>query len=223
MAGKSKSKKSGSKKKNSAGTKRKNGGFFKKVGAFLKNEKFHKLIGLFLVLFSIALFIALTSYFFTWQSDASIPSGEAHNWIGRLGRNLSKWAIEDWFGIGAYIFPFLLFIYGFHILFKKAVLPVWKTTRLSILIMLWVSVTLGFLFGNNDTLAILGGSFGNQIADWIGLTLGNLGTGLLLLFLFLSFLIINFNFSFKVPDIKLNNRKKKDTKTKESGEPLEDS
>ncbi len=222
MAGKSKSTKSGSKKKNSAGAKRKNGGFFKKAGSFLKNEKFHKLVGLFLVLFSIALFIALTSYFFTWQSDASIPSGEARNWIGKFGRNLSKWAIEDWFGIGAYIFPFLLFIYGFHILFKKAVLPVWKTTRLSVLIMLWVSVTLGFLFGNNDTLAILGGSFGIQLADWIRLALGNLGTGLLLLFLLLSFLIINFNINLKAPKVNLGNRKKKDKKTQGTGEPPED-
>jgi S-DNA-T family DNA segregation ATPase FtsK/SpoIIIE len=222
MAGKSKSVKSGSKKKNSAGAKRKNGGFIKSIVIFFRNEKFHKLVGLFLVLFSIALFIALTSYFFTWQSDASIPSGTAHNWIGKLGRNLSKWAIEDWFGIGAYIFPFLLFIYGFHILFKKAVLPVWKTTRLSILIMLWLSVALGFLFGNSDTLAILGGSFGNQLANWIELGLGNLGTGLLLLFLFLSFLIINFNINLKAPNINLGSRKKKDKKSQGTNSPPED-
>ena len=216
MAGKSKKVKSGSKRN------KKKGGFFKSSVAFFKNEKLHKLVGLFLVLFSIALFIALTSYFFTWQSDASIPSGEANNWIGKLGRNLSKWAIEDWFGIGAYIFPFLLFIYGFHILFKKAVLPVWKTTRLSILIMLWVSVTLGFLFGSNDSLAILGGSFGNQLADWIGLGLGSWGTGLLLIFLLLSFLIINFNLNLKVPDVNLGSRKKKDIKSSSKGEPPED-
>ena len=222
MAEKSKRNKSGSKKKSSSGVKKKKGGFFKAVAAFFRNRKVHKLTGLFFVLFSLALFIALTSYFFTWQSDASIPTGEANNWIGKLGRNLSKWAIEDWFGFGAYIFPFLLFIYGFHILFKKAILPLWKTTRISILIMLWVSVTLGFLFANNDNLAILGGSFGNQLSDWIELGLGGLGTGLLLLFLLLSFLIINFNINFKPPNINFGGGGKKGKKVSTNNDPLED-
>ncbi len=216
MAGKSK------KVKSSLKNKKRKGGFFKSVALFLKNEKFHKLTGLFLVLFSIAFFIALASYFFTWQSDATMPSGEARNWIGKLGRNMSKWAIEDWFGIGAFIFPFLLFIYGFHILFKKAVLPVWKTTRLSILIMLWFSITLGFFFGGNDKLAILGGLFGNQTARWIELALGSLGTGLLLLFLLLGFLIINFNINFKTPDIKFGKGKKKNKRASVADNPLED-
>ncbi|MFU8843349.1 MAG: DNA translocase FtsK 4TM domain-containing protein [Bacteroidales bacterium] len=181
-----------------AGT-RKNKGrhFFKSIVSFLKNDKFHRIFGLFLVILSISLFFALTSYFFTWKSDAVIkPGDQAGNWIGMAGRWISKLFIERWFGIASMGFVLLLIIYGFRLLIKTSLLPLWKTTRLTTLIMIWFSVTFGFLWGNHDSLVILGGKFGKYYAAFLSEYIGKAGAGFLLLFFLLSFLIFNFNLSF---------------------------
>jgi hypothetical protein len=79
-----------------AGTKKKKGRrFLKSIASFLKNDKVHRIFGLFLVILSISLFFALTSYFFTWKSDAVMkPGDQAGNWIGMAGRWISKLFIE---------------------------------------------------------------------------------------------------------------------------------
>ena len=170
--------------------------FFKSFGTFLKNEKFHKVSGLFFILFSIILAIAFTSYFFTWQADDYIASGDkANNWIGNSGRAISKLFIERWFGIASYVFVLLFFVYGVRLFFKKSIVPLWKTTRISILALIWVSATFGFIFGNLNSLAILGGQFGIYTTGWFEQALGKIGTGILLLFILFSFLIIAYNFS----------------------------
>lgn len=164
----------------------------KPVKSFLKNQKFHKIFGLFLILFSTALFVAFTSYFFTWQSDDYIKTGEqAANWVGSVGRMISKLFIERWFGVASYLLIFLMFLYGVRLLFKISLLPLWRTSRISLLILLWLSITFGFLFGNNTSLSLLGGEFGAIYSAWLIGYLGKIGTGILLLFLLTSFLILN--------------------------------
>jgi DNA segregation ATPase FtsK/SpoIIIE, S-DNA-T family len=201
-----------------AGTKKKKGRrFLKSIASFLKNDKVHRIFGLFLVILSISLFFALTSYFFTWKSDAVMkPGDQAGNWIGMAGRWISKLFIERWFGISSTGFVLLFFIYGFRLLIKTSILPLWKTTRLTILIMIWFSITFGFLWGNHDALVILGGKFGKFYAALLSDYIGKAGTGFLLLFFLLSFLIFNFNLSFsflkRVKFPKLNPEKKSASK-----------
>ena len=48
---------------------------FNKLKSFLQDERFQKTSGLFLVLFSLYLFLAFTSYLFTWKNDQSIIDG----------------------------------------------------------------------------------------------------------------------------------------------------
>ena len=157
-----------------------------------------KVLGLFLILFSIALAISMISYFFTWQADDSIANGsKARNWIGVSGRAISKIFIEDGFGIASFLFVLLFFLYGVRLFLKVIIMPLWRTTIVSFLGVLWLSASLGFLFGENDQLVILGGMFGKQITVWLGLYLGTIGTGLVLLFALLAYLIISYNFSFR--------------------------
>ncbi|MBL7105716.1 MAG: DNA translocase FtsK 4TM domain-containing protein [Bacteroidales bacterium] len=213
---KSEAKRSGKKKK---GIGKSSGSF----AAFLKNGKFHKVTGLFLVLFSIILIIALTSYFFTWQADDFIPPGDqADNWIGTSGRAISKLFIEKWFGIASYCFVLLFFIYGIKLFFKVSILPIGKTTRISVLALIWFSVSFGFLFKNHDTLSILGGQFGAYTSNWLELALGKIGAGILLLFILFSFLIIAYNFSFKWLKTGKIFKRKKNNNSKSSALPKED-
>ncbi len=207
------------KKKSTNNKKASIGNRFKSVFSFLKNDKFHRIVGLFLILFSIILFISLTSYFFTWQSDDYIaPGDEAENWIGATGRAISKLFIEKWFGISSYLFVLLFFIYGVKLFLKHALLPLGKATKISILSMVWLSTTLGFIFGNR----ILGGQFGAYTAEWLEHALGKIGTGFLLLFILFSFLIIAYNFSLGFLKFLNVFKKKEKDKSKSSNKPKED-
>lgn len=168
-----------------------------KKTSFLRSEKFRRISGLFMVLMSLILLFSFTSYLFTWKADDIIlPEGEADNLIGRAGRAMSKFIIEQGFGIGSFIFVLLLFVYGIRLLLKVSVLPVGKTTRISILALVWISIAIGFIFGQNSDLSILAGRFGVYINLWLEQAIGKIGTGILLLFILLSFLIIYFDLTF---------------------------
>lgn len=207
--------------KSTSGKKKKRGGnsSIKAVVAFLRSEKFQRITGLFFVLFSIVLFISFISYFFTWQADDFIPPGDdANNWIGNAGRAISKLFIERWFGIASFVFVLLFFIFGVRLIFKVSLLPLGKTTRISVLALIWISATLGFLFGDNFTL--LGGGFGTFTSGWLEQALGKIGAGILLLFILLSFLIVNYNLSLSF--LKSFSFFKRKDKIKSSGQPKED-
>ncbi len=213
-----------SKKSNTGTGAKKNGSAKSKksVFLFLKNEKFQKITGLFLILFSFILAISLVSWIFTWWMDDASRDVSAHNWIGSSGRAISNFFVGNLFGLSSILFAMLFFIYGVKLLLKKKLLPLWKTTRISILAMAWVSVTLAYLFGNNTDIA---GIFGLQTSAWLNQSLGSIGAGLLLLFLLLSFLIISYDFSIRFPSFSLFGKRGEEKETKEkvvSSNPGED-
>ncbi len=213
-----------SKKSNTGTGAKKNGSAKSKksVFLFLKNEKFQKITGLFLILFSFILAISLVSWIFTWWMDDASRDASAHNWIGSSGRAISNFFVGNLFGLSSILFAMLFFIYGVKLLLKKKLLPLWKTTRISILAMAWVSVTLAYLFGDNTDIA---GIFGLQTSAWLNQSLGSIGEGLLLLFLLLSFLIISYDFSIRFPSFSLFGKRGEAKETKEkavSSNPGED-
>jgi S-DNA-T family DNA segregation ATPase FtsK/SpoIIIE len=170
---------------------------FRSAGRFLKSAKFRKIVGLFLILAALILFFAFTSYFFTWQADDALKTGDAaRNWIGKAGRAISKLFVERWFGIASYGLILLLFIFGVRLLLRVSLLPLWKTTRLTLLIMIWLSLVMGYFWQSSTALSVLGGGFGSYYAGWLNAHIGKIGTGLLLFFMLLVFLIIHFDLSF---------------------------
>jgi S-DNA-T family DNA segregation ATPase FtsK/SpoIIIE len=191
--------------------------------SFVKSEKFRRIVGLFLILMSLVLLFSFTSYLFTWKADDTIlPDGEAENLIGKAGRTMSEFIIKKGFGIASYVFVLLLFVYGIHLLLKVAVFPIGKSTRISILALVWISITCGFLFTNVDNLENWAGIFGVEINQWLETFLGKIGTGILLLFLLLSFLIINFDLTFNFLKNLNVFQKKKSDKLKVVNSPKED-
>ena len=181
----------------------------KSFGKFLKDERLHNVFGVFLILFSIYLFLSFTSYFLSWFSwgtdDAFIHNitfskifkdypEQIHNWTGKLGALLSYLVIKQGFGISSFFILVSIFALGWKII-KINLFPIGKTLKYSFFGLVWISVSLGFLFQNTD-LSILGGVVGYQSAIWLESILGKSGTALLLFFLFITFLIIVYNLSF---------------------------
>ncbi len=181
--------------------------------AFLKmlsDERTKKITGLFLLLISVFLLIAFTSYFFTWKSDQSLVTGswfdlmrfsdkKVENWLGKMGAIFSHQFIYTWFGISAYAFVLLAFLGGFKILFQAALLPLKKTFRYSFFSLVFFPPALAFLFSNKPDLLFLGGGIGYQINMWLTLSLGKAGTGFLIAFTGLSFMVAAFNMKFSLP------------------------
>jgi S-DNA-T family DNA segregation ATPase FtsK/SpoIIIE len=147
-----------------------------------------------------------------------------HNWIGKSGRAISAFFVDSLFGLSSILFAFLFFIYGVKLLLKKRIFPIWKATRISILAMAWISVTLAYLASLFNGLTDVAGIFGLQTSAWLKQSLGPIGEGLLLLFFLLSFLIISYDFSIHFPSISLFGKKgnKKDSKKGNASNPEED-
>jgi S-DNA-T family DNA segregation ATPase FtsK/SpoIIIE len=185
----------------------------KKGGNIFLDEKFQRILGIFLITLAVLLLIAFTSYLFTWPVDDSMGSGqEASNRIGQMGAWLSKLFIKQWFGVASYIFTLLFFLYGFRLAARHSLLPLAASTQTGIIAIVWISVSLGFMLGENDNLSILAGAIGCQLNRLLEVYIGKPGTFLLLLFILLSFLIIMFNLSFRW-------RKRRRTDEAMAGEP----
>lgn len=179
--------------------------FFQKIGsffAFIQNERFQKIFGLTLLLFSVYLVIAFTSYCFTWEADQSkvmgnlfSPEVKAANWLGKFGALLSHIFLYKWFGISSYLLAFLGFITGLKITFNVGSGYFRKAYIYSFFFLVFISVALGYVF-TDEKLLFLGGAYGYTMSNKLNGYLGYIGTGMLLLFSFAVFLVAAFNVSF---------------------------
>ena len=154
--------------------------------------------GTFFMLFSLALVVAFTSFLFNWQADQSAltefsnRSVETQNWLSKFGATISDFFIYQGFGVAAYDLAFLLGLTGVYLFFdfnRKRLLNFWFW---GIFVMLWLSVAFGFL-GQNS--AILGGTLGFEINDFLQDYLGLTGTILVMLFFLIGYLAVRFEFT----------------------------
>jgi S-DNA-T family DNA segregation ATPase FtsK/SpoIIIE len=148
-----------------------------------------------LLILGIYLFIAFVSFFLTGKVDQSIlgefPARdvEVENWVSSFGAKLSHFFIYDGFGIASFIFSGLIFLSGIYVLLniKKARLGrhwFWGT-----LIVIWLSILLGFVSAKNP---ILGGTIGFEMNLFLQAYIGKIGVGLLLALGLISYLAIRF-------------------------------
>jgi DNA segregation ATPase FtsK/SpoIIIE, S-DNA-T family len=177
---------------------------------FFQNEKMHRILGSFFILLSAYLLIAFTSYFlnwFTWGTDDLFRhihfsrllfdnTLEVHNWAGRMGAALSEKAIKEGFGVASYLIAIILLVWGVRLLLKHSLIHSGRVFTHSIIMMVWLSVSLGFIL-KGTSLSILGGTVGFQGSLWLEGMLGKLGEGFVLLFSLITYLILVYNFSFK--------------------------
>ena len=169
--------------------------------AFARDDRFQKIVGLSLLLFSVYTAIAFTSFAFTWEHDHNKVTGDlfsadivVENWLGKFGALLSDVFVYRWFGIASYVFSFLALITGLRITFNLDLLNLKKTYIYCFFFLIFTSITLGYIF--HDAFFNLGGAFGFTISNQLNAVLGFVGTGVLLVFALLVFLVAAFNISF---------------------------
>ncbi|MBS1947654.1 MAG: DNA translocase FtsK [Bacteroidetes bacterium] len=176
-----------------------------------KDERTHKIFGAACLLTAVFLFIAFTSYLFTWKEDQGLaregaavllPSShiKASNLLGNFGAYVSHRFFFNGFGLASYFFCSFFFIVGANLLFRKKVFSVGRNLRYVLAGLLFFSVALAFIA--RGSAFPWGGGVGTMISDWLVRVLGWFGTAALLLVLGLAFFIWRFNPVFKVPEIK---------------------
>ena len=76
----------------------------------MQDERFPKLVGLFCLFFTLYLFIAFSSYLFTWKEDMDkanwsvlLSPHDMANWLGRLGAVLSHQFFYWGFGFSSLV------------------------------------------------------------------------------------------------------------------------
>lgn len=194
---------------------------------FFKDPRLHLAFGLFLIVFSFCLFIAFTSYLFTGNADQSIVESfwgisvigdgqEVENWLGLMGASLSHLFIFKWFGIGAYLFIPIFFLYGLKIVNKKELPFLKSVVKVSVFFIFWITLTLGYVaLGTDGYLQSIAGGYGyawanyaNSIAGW--------GTALLLFFALAVFGIYFFDIKSldKVKNFDFSNNDDEDANAK---------
>ena len=168
----------------------------KKVYSFFLNKHNQTILGAFLVLFSIFLTVAFISFFFSWQEDQSALSQFSNkaipskNLLGKIGAILSNFLIYKGFGLGAFIIPITLFLTGARILLQTNLKRIVISWNWGLLIMLWLSISLGFVEKKN---ALLSGIIGFELNEYLQTFLGKTGLIILLFFFLIAYLIIRFS------------------------------
>ena len=195
---------------------------------FFKSETTHFVIGLISVIFSVYLLLAFTSFFFTGAADQSIldnqqpgelmqTTNHVKNYAGARGAQLAEFLINECFGIAAYFIILFLAVAGMKMM-KAYQFRVWKWFMSCSILLVWFSITLGFIFDGtfSDSFIYPGGLHGHNVSAWLVSQIGMSGLGLLLLitallfFVYLSSETINMIRKALHPNFR---RKKKDTAT----------
>jgi S-DNA-T family DNA segregation ATPase FtsK/SpoIIIE len=180
------------------------------VRQLVKDERTHKITGTLFLLLAIFLFIAFTSYLFTWKEDqdkvfhgASIllPSSnvKVSNLLGNLGALVSHEFFFKGFGLASYFFCSIFFIIGVNLLFGRKVFSVSRNLRYVVVGLLYFSIAAAFVTNGFDF--PWGGAVGDMISNWLTRFLGWIGTAALLLVAGLAYIIWRFNPVFKVPTL----------------------
>ena len=113
------------------------------------------------------------------------------NWLGKLGAFSAHKFLKVWFGIASYGFSFLAFLAGIRVLFKVRLLPLLRSTQITIVTMVWLSLAMGFLF--DSSIDFMGGHFGGAINHWLENVVGRLGAGTFVIFSGFIAVVVLFN------------------------------
>lgn len=179
-----------------------------KVKELVKDERTHKIIGSILLLSAFFLFIAFTSYLFTWQQDqdnvfrgfSAFLFGDnikSANLLGRIGAYISHIFFYKGFGLASYFFCSFFFIIGVNLLFGRKVFSPWRNFRYIVVGLIFFSTALAFIARSSSF--PWGGEIGNISSDWLSGFTGNFGTAAILLVGGFCYFIWRFNPVFSVP------------------------
>lgn len=206
---------------------------------FFSDERVRIILGAFIILLALYLYLTFISYLFTWKIDQSFftskidqssyfskvfsgPETTVDNWGGKLGAYLSNLFMNRWFGLASFFLPFILLVAGSRLLGVK-LLSAGRTTLFCLVATILLSVILSFVTDNlNGYLGSgPGGAHGYFLSNWLTALLGATGTAFLLLLLVLVFLVFSFrNFISWVKAIIVRATSRKESETAAAEEPV---
>jgi len=167
---------------------------FSKYNFTLSNSQ-RLVMGGFLVISGILLFIALLSYFFTGESDQTVlgdftnRSIDTNNWLSKVGAWISHLLIYKGFGVTSFIGSGLLLLSGISVLANSSKKRLWRNWFWGTLVIIWGSMVFGFVF---HTAPKLGGTIGFELNILLQDYVGKIGTALMLVFCFIVYVAIRF-------------------------------
>ncbi|MEI7589459.1 MAG: DNA translocase FtsK 4TM domain-containing protein [Chitinophagia bacterium] len=189
------------------------------VTEVVKDERTSKIMGAISLLLTLFLFVAFTSYLFTWQEDQdmvqlwrthlfTVNDLKANNLMGYFGAFVAYQIIFNGFGIAAYLLCSFFFVLGVNLFFTKPIFSLWRNLRYVLLGLLVLSTS--FAFVTQGALFSWGGALGEYCSSWLIKWIGSFGTGALLLVAGFSYFIWRFNPNFNVPSFNFLLPKKKE-------------
>ncbi len=181
------------------------------VKEFVADERTHKIAGICCLLVGVFLFIAFTSYLFTWKDDQDeifrsglsiLKPNDLHisNLLGSLGAYVSHIFIYKGFGLASYLFCSTFFIIGANLLFAHPIFSITRNIKYLLVGLVFFSTLLGFFLASFPF--PFGGAVGSFVSDWLEGFLGKLGTTILLMVAAFAYFIWRVNPVFKLPQRK---------------------
>ncbi len=178
------------------------------VKQLLQDERTHKITGAVLILIALLLFIAFTSYLFTWDEDQAevFRAGsnlfwgtdvKVNNLLGTLGAFLSHFFIYKGFGVASFLICSFFFIVGVNLFFGKKIFSVARNVKYLITGLVVLSVAFAVVFSGKEF--PWGGAVGKFVKNWMYQVIGQVGTLGVLAVAVLSYIIWRFNPVFKLP------------------------
>ena len=184
----------------------------KKGTGVFRDERIRYILGFLFLIVAAYLTIAFISYLFygsadqskldlSWKELVFNSKVSVRNKAGKTGAFLSELIIDRGFGIGSFIFIYLIVVAGLNILrqkllsFRKALIP-------GGILVIWLSIALGLLFLADDSgrYTFLGGQYGLVMSSWLKSLVGTPGTVLLLFMT--GFVLLITKFKNTVPWLK---------------------
>ncbi len=166
------------------------------------NTFINKVLGGFLLLFSVFVLLASVSYLFSWRADQSILSaGIAEfvfdfrnnipkNFMGKLGAFFAHVFIYNGFGVGSFFLYPIFFILGFNLYFNNAFKIKPKTVSKLLVSALWVSLICALVLPKS--LSLLSGLLGFGVYQFSRSLVGLVGMVLVLALVTILFLYVAF-------------------------------
>ena len=168
-----------------------------------------RIAGLAVLLFSAFTALACISYLFSGTHDQQLFVGSGglnesfQNWMGGLGASWAHALMFHFAGIAALCIPLLTFLVGMRMLTGKHLLPFLKTIRVSIGVMLFLPLAIGFFAHRTNPIpfdhieilinGLFVGGYGVVATQFCVSHFGWMGTLLGITFVLIVFFIVNFN------------------------------
>lgn len=165
----------------------------------LKFNKQHKIVfGSLLVLFSIALLFAFISFLIYGQQDQSAVRELTNrdeivqNWLGKFGAFLADLLMHRGFGVAAFIFVRLFFLFGIYMILGISIRKLKSIWFWDLFVIVILSVLFGFFATSAPE---LGGTIGYELNLFLQDYIGKTGTLLILLFGLIVYIIFKIKLS----------------------------